>query len=133
MGFHEVNARRSDFAFASAAAQIAVDGDGVCRRLALGVGAVTPVPLRLDALGQMLEGLAAEDLAVEDFAVADFAVAGMHPRKNNLREAVAAALADIDPLADLHASANYRRRVAGALAVRAIMDANAAAGGVDAR
>jgi CO/xanthine dehydrogenase FAD-binding subunit len=118
VGFHEVNARRSDFAFASAAAQIAVDGDGVCRRLALGVGAVTPVPLRLDALGQMLEGLAAEDLAVEDLAAA-----GTHPRKISLREAVAAALADIDPLADLHASAGYRRRAAATLLLRAIADA----------
>src|SRR5262249_4945177 len=36
VGFHEVSARRSDFAFASAAAQVALDDDGVCRRLALG-------------------------------------------------------------------------------------------------
>jgi carbon-monoxide dehydrogenase medium subunit len=122
VGFHEVNARRSDFAFASAAAQIAVDGDGVCRRLALGVGAVTPVPLRLDALGQMLEGLAVEEFA-QGLADEDFAVAGMHPRKINLRAAVAAALADIDPLADLHASAGYRRRAAATLLLRAITDA----------
>ncbi len=40
VGFHEVNARKSDFAFASAAAQIALDDSGVCRRLALGIGAV---------------------------------------------------------------------------------------------
>src|SRR5262249_41738337 len=43
-GFHEVNARKSDFAFASAAAQVALDENGVCRRVALGVGAVTTVP-----------------------------------------------------------------------------------------
>ena len=30
-GFHEVSARRSDFAFVSAAAQVALDQDGVCR------------------------------------------------------------------------------------------------------
>src|SRR5262245_25579437 len=41
VGFHEVSARRSDFAFASAAAQIALDDAGICRRLALGIGAVT--------------------------------------------------------------------------------------------
>src|SRR5262249_22985410 len=40
VGFHEVSARRSDFAFASAAAQVALDASGVCRRLALGIGAV---------------------------------------------------------------------------------------------
>jgi CO/xanthine dehydrogenase FAD-binding subunit len=32
-------------------------------------------------------------------------------------------LADIEPLADLHASAEYRRRVAGTLAMRALNDA----------
>ena len=31
VGFHEVNARQSDFAFVSAAAQIALDDDGRCR------------------------------------------------------------------------------------------------------
>jgi CO/xanthine dehydrogenase FAD-binding subunit len=109
VGFHEVNARRSDFAFASAAAQVALDADGICRRLALGVGAVTPIPLRLDALGRMLEGTRAET--------------------SKVREAVAAALADIDPLSDLHASAEYRRRAAASLLVRAITDACRVAAG----
>jgi CO/xanthine dehydrogenase FAD-binding subunit len=39
------------------------------------------------------------------------------------RAAVRAALADIEPLCDLHASADYRRRAAASLAVRAITDA----------
>ena len=43
------------------------------------------------------------------------------------RDAVGDALANIEPLADLHASAGYRRRVALSLAVRAIMDAHQAA------
>src|SRR5262245_9572028 len=55
-GFHEVNARSSDFAFAAAAAQVALDEDGVCRRLALGIGAVTAVPLRLDDVARALAG-----------------------------------------------------------------------------
>jgi CO/xanthine dehydrogenase FAD-binding subunit len=42
-------------------------------------------------------------------------------------EAVGGALANITPLSDLHASADYRRRVASSLAVRAIMDAHQAA------
>src|SRR5262249_20917436 len=33
VGFHEVSARRSDFAFASAGAQIALDENGACRRV----------------------------------------------------------------------------------------------------
>jgi CO/xanthine dehydrogenase FAD-binding subunit len=113
VGFHEVNARKSDFAFASAAAQIALDDDGICRRLALGVGAVTACPLRLDAVAKALVGTRAEETIV--------------------RQAVRAALADIEPLSDLHASADYRRRAATSLAVRAITDAYRAAGGANAR
>jgi CO/xanthine dehydrogenase FAD-binding subunit len=108
VGFHEVSARRSDFAFASAAAQVALDDDGVCRRLALGVGAV-----RLDTVARALEGTRVEP------AVA--------------RAAVCAALADIAPLCDLHASADYRRRAAASLAVRAIADACRAAEAAHAR
>ena len=113
VGFHEVNARRSDFAFASAAAQIALDDNGICRRAAVGIGAVTPCPLRLDAVATALEGTRAEEPAV--------------------RATVEAALADIEPLSDLHASAAYRRRAAATLAMRAIADAYRAAGGTHAR
>jgi CO/xanthine dehydrogenase FAD-binding subunit len=104
-GFHEVSARKSDFAFASAAAQIEVDADGLCRRLALGIGGVTAVPLRLDAVG--------------------LALAGTRIAAARVREAVSGALSTkaIDWLSDLHASADYRRRVAVALAVRAVIDA----------
>jgi CO/xanthine dehydrogenase FAD-binding subunit len=114
VGFHEVSARRSDFAFASAAAQIALDENGLCRRLALGIGAVTSVPLRLDALGQALQGYAFEGAPAEE---------------TRLREAIAAALADIDPLSDLHASADYRRRAGTSLLTRAVADAYRAAKG----
>jgi CO/xanthine dehydrogenase FAD-binding subunit len=113
VGFREVNARRSDFAFAAAAGQIAVDDDGVCRRAAVGIGAVTPCPLRLDRVAKALEGTRAE----EDVA----------------REAVRLALAEVEPLSDLHASAAYRRRAAATLAVRAIHDAYHSAGGAHAR
>src|SRR5947208_3067268 len=107
VGFHEVSARRSDFAFVSAAAQIVLDNDGVCRRLALGIGGATSLPLKLTTVGEALTG---ERVSA---AVA--------------RDAVNAALAHIEPLADLHASADYRRRVAATLAVRAIADACEAA------
>ena len=112
VGFHEVNARRSDFAFASAAAQIALDDAGLCRRVALGVGGITPVPLRLDAAADALVGSRAEEAIT--------------------RDAVRAALTDIELLSDLHASADYRRRAAATLAVRAITDAYRAAEGAHA-
>ena len=109
VGFHEVNARRSDFAFASAAAQVELDDAGKAKRIAIGIGAVTDVPMRLEAAEQQLTGSALDEKAV--------------------RAAVTAALADIEALEDLHASAAYRRRAAASLAVRAIADAQANAQG----
>ena len=107
VGFYEASARRSDFAYVSAAVQLALDEAGVCRRLAVGVGAAIDVPLRLDTVAKALEGTRVEETAV--------------------RAAVRAALADIQPLSDLHATAAYRRRVAVTLAVRAIIDARKSA------
>jgi carbon-monoxide dehydrogenase medium subunit len=103
VGFHEVNARQSDFAFVSAAAQIALDGEGRCLRAAIGVGGACPAPLRLDA-------------------VAD-ALIGQYCDETQVRNAVEAALADVETMADLHASAAYRKRLAATLAMRAITDA----------
>jgi CO/xanthine dehydrogenase FAD-binding subunit len=112
VGFHEISARPGDFAFAAAAAQIALNADGVCRRLALGIGAVAACPLRLDTVAKAFEGTRVEASVV--------------------RKMVRAALADIDPISDLHASADYRRRAAECLAVRAITDAYRVAEGAHA-
>jgi CO/xanthine dehydrogenase FAD-binding subunit len=108
VGFHEVSARRSDFAFAAAAAQVALDADGVCRRIALGIGAVTDVPVRLDHAEQALVGTRLDPAMV--------------------RGAVHGAMSDIEAASDTHASADYRRRAAATLAQRAIADARAMAG-----
>ena len=103
VGFHEVNARRSDFAFVSAAAQIELGNDGKAKRIAIGVGAATDCPIRLDAAESRLTGTALDAAKV--------------------KAAVTEALADIEPLEDLHATAAYRRRVAATLAARAVADA----------
>jgi CO/xanthine dehydrogenase FAD-binding subunit len=107
VGFHEVNARRSDFAFVSAAAQLALDADGICRRAAIGIGAITDAPMRLHEIEQTL--------------------IGQRPEPAKMRSAIEGALADVEVNADLHASAAYRRRVAATLALRAITDACASA------
>src|SRR5664279_4935020 len=109
VGFHEVNARRSDFAFVSAAAQVELADDGKCQRIAIGVGAATDFPLRLDSAEQQLNGTTLDAKAVD--------------------AAVREALADIDALADLHATAAYRQRAAVHLAKRAVADALAHAQG----
>lgn len=103
VGFHEVNARRSDFAFVSAAAQIELSDGGKCKRIAIGVGAATDTPIRLESAEQQLKGGVLDDAKV--------------------KAAIVEALADIEPLADLHASADYRRRVAASLGTRAVADA----------
>jgi CO/xanthine dehydrogenase FAD-binding subunit len=103
IGFHEVNARSSDFAFVSAAAQVELGADGKCKRIAIGVGAATDFPIRLAGAEKQLSGTALDPKAVE--------------------AAVRDALADIEPLSDLHASAEYRRRAAISLAKRAVADA----------
>ena len=55
------------------------------------------------------------------------------PRNHSCARHVAAVLAGIDLLSDLHASAAYRRRAAESLAVRAVEEAYRAAEGVHAR
>ena len=109
VGFHEVNARRSDFAFVSAAAQVEFGPDGKCKRIAIGVGAATDFPIRLETAEQQLKGTALDEKTVGAA----------------LREA----LSEFEPLSDLHASAAYRRRAADKLAARAIADACAHAQG----
>ena len=103
IGFYEVNARRSDFAFVSAAAQVELDNDGKCKRIAIGVGAMTGFPIRLTGAEEQLKGRKLDDVPVKG--------------------AIIEALADVVPLSDLHASAEYRRRVAANLAARAVANA----------
>ena len=106
-GFFEISARRSDFAFVAAAAQVALDEEGRCIEVALGVGGVGDRPLRLDVsplVGRELDA-------------------------TSVTEVITGAAADLDAMSDLHASATYRRRVAVALCIRAMEQArdNAAA------
>jgi CO/xanthine dehydrogenase FAD-binding subunit len=101
--FHEVAPRHGDFALVSAAAQVALDGDGRCLEARVGVGGCAMTPLRLAEAEAVLEGRSPES--------ADVARA-------------AAAVADaIDPEDTPQASAAFRRRVAPELVRRAIDEA----------
>ncbi len=102
-GFFEISARRSDFAFVAAAAQLALDDEGRCIDVALGVGGVGERPMRLDV--SSLNGTKLDTASV--FA------------------AVHAASPGLDAGSDLHASAAYRRRVAVTLGIRALEQARA--------
>jgi CO/xanthine dehydrogenase FAD-binding subunit len=106
-GFHEVNARHSDFAFVCAAAQVALDAAGRCTACAIGIGGLGEYPVRLDHAALALVG---SDLG--DKAIAD---------------AIEAAMGKLDIWGDLHASADYRRRTGSVLVRRAVSDARQAA------
>jgi CO/xanthine dehydrogenase FAD-binding subunit len=101
VGFFEISARRSDFAFVAAAAQVALDDEGRCLEVVLGVGGVGDRPLRLD-----VSSLAGTELDATSVAAAVNAAAG-----------------ELDATSDLHASAAYRRRVASVLCMRALEQA----------
>jgi carbon-monoxide dehydrogenase medium subunit len=107
VAFHEISTRQSDFALAAAAAQVSLDADGRCLACAVGIGGATPVPTRLDA-------------AVEDLI-------GSTLTDDDIRAALAAAIDTVEIMVDTHASPDYRRRAANALALRAIAQARDAA------
>ncbi|MEH2514379.1 CO/xanthine dehydrogenase FAD-binding subunit [Nitrobacteraceae bacterium AZCC 1564] len=100
-GFHEVSARKSDFAFVAAAAQVALDDDGRCLDVALGIGGVGDRAIRLDVSGLI----------------------GGSLDKASITDAVREATKVLEPTTDLHASAEYRMRVANVLGSRALEDA----------
>ncbi len=101
VGFFEISARRSDFAFVAAAAQVALDDEGRCLEVVLGVGGVGDRPVRLDVSSIVGTELDAVSVAA----------------------AVNAAAGELDATSDLHASAAYRRRVASVLCIRALEQA----------
>jgi CO/xanthine dehydrogenase FAD-binding subunit len=100
-GFHEVSARQSDFAFVAAAAQVAIDEEGRCVEATLGLGGVGDRAIRIDVAPLL----------------------GKVPARAAIAECVRAATADLEASSDLHATADYRRRVAVTLGTRALEDA----------
>lgn len=103
VAFHEISARRSDFAFVSAACQLALDAEGRCTRLALGIGGVGDRAVKLDVSG----------------------LVGTRLEPATVAEVVGEACAVLDATSDLHASAEYRCRVVRVLGARAVADARA--------
>jgi carbon-monoxide dehydrogenase medium subunit len=101
VAFLEVSARRSDFALVAAAAQVVLDDDDRCTAAAAGIGGACATPVRLHVA----------------------ALAGATFDERRIADLVGTATADLDTMADLQASASYRRRVAATLARRALIAA----------
>ena len=102
-GFLEFARRRGDFALAGVACRFEVDGAGCCRSARIGLIGVGDTAVRARRAESVLEG---EPPGPELFAAAAAAV----------RE-------EVDPLDDGHASASYRRHLAGVLVEDALAEA----------
>ncbi|MBV9065477.1 MAG: FAD binding domain-containing protein [Methylobacteriaceae bacterium] len=105
VGFHEISARKSDFAYASAAVQLTADDNDKCLAIVLGLGGLSDRPVRVSLdpiIGKELRATSLETIVAE---------------------AVGDACDGFDLRSDIHASASYRRRLAISLAQRAMRDA----------
>lgn len=101
-GFEEVAQRSGDYAMAAAAATVTLSGPaaGEVRLALMGVG---ETPLRIDR--------------------AETALTGTTFTASDIEAAVAAIVEAIDPMSDVHASADYRRHLAQALTRRVLASA----------
>jgi carbon-monoxide dehydrogenase medium subunit len=102
ISFQEVARRHGDFAMVGLATSVTLS-DGVISDARLAFAGVSDVPARASG---------AEELLV-----------GQRPSAGLFDEAARRAAADIDPPADLHGSAEYRKKVAAALVVRGLREA----------
>lgn len=101
-GFEEFSRRHGDFALACVATTLRVV-DGVARGVRFGMMGVGETPLRLPEIETRIEGEALSEALLQDVSEA---LKGL-----------------LHPNTDIHASADYRRHLAGALARRALRDA----------
>jgi carbon-monoxide dehydrogenase medium subunit len=107
--FCEVARRQGDFALAGVAAQVTV-ADGVITDARIAVSGVAGTPFRSAAAEELLRGKPAADLT--------------NGQLNATAEIIMNA---VSPPGDLHASADYRRHLAGVLVRRAVAQACAGA------
>jgi carbon-monoxide dehydrogenase medium subunit len=107
-GFQEFARRRGDFAMAAAAVWYDQDGGGKARNAHVGVIGVGDRPQRLTAVEDVLNGRIIDAAAIA--------------------QAEAVASAAVDPQADIHASADYRRALVGTMVERALKSACSSGG-----
>ncbi len=100
--FVEVARRHGDYALCGVVAAVTLDEGGAVAAARAAYLSVSPVPLVLDLTP---------------------AVAGQNPRDADWSDAVALARDGVDPEADIHATAEYRRHLAGVLTGRALAEA----------
>lgn len=104
--FDETAMREGDFAMASAACQLQLDSEGICRRAAIGLGGMDGVPRAFPELSAQLVGQRITTALAQDIA---------HR-----------AAAMTEPGSDLHADADYRRELGRVLLARVLQRAGTA-------
>ncbi len=104
-GFQEFARRRGDFALAAAAVFYDEDESGKAGNAHVGVVGVGDIPQRLPAAEAALNGRAVDEATIA--------------------EVEKAAAGSVDPQDDIHASAAYRRALAGTMVERALKSASA--------
>jgi carbon-monoxide dehydrogenase medium subunit len=98
--FIEVARRHGDFALVGVATAVTLDDSGTCTRVRIALSGVAGAPHRPREAEALLEGQSASP--------------------ELLAELERAVQANVDPGSDVHASADYRRRVSGVIARRAV-------------
>jgi carbon-monoxide dehydrogenase medium subunit len=101
--FLEVSRRHGDFALVGAACTVTLDEDGRCSRVRAVIAGASDRPVDVSGRCQ--------------------ALVGERPTEALARDAGAEACADLEPTSDIHASGSYRRRVAGVLVRRGLLQA----------
>jgi carbon-monoxide dehydrogenase medium subunit len=109
--YAKLNQLASGFAIVGAAARVTLDWKGRLEKVAVGMTGVGSKPYRAEAVERALQGKKAT------------------PQSGAVAEAARHAADGIDPLSDLHASAQYRREMAAVFARRALERAIARASG----
>jgi carbon-monoxide dehydrogenase medium subunit len=101
--FVEVARRRGDYALVGVAAVVTLGRDGTCTAAGLALCGVGATPVRATRVAA--------------------ALAGQRTDRQALRDAAAAVDGEVDPPANVHASAAFRRHLAGVLTRRALATA----------
>lgn len=101
--FVELARRHGDFAIAGVAVEVLKAADGTCARARIALTGVADRPVRAEAAERLLAGGPFSD---EQFA-----------------RAAEAVIAELDPTDDVHATAEYRKEVAGVLVRRSLAQA----------
>lgn len=98
--FVEVSRRHGDFALVGVAAQLTLRENGTITAAHLALLGVAPTPLRIQGVETLLQDA--------------------QPSATLFSDAAEQVIVSLDPAADMHASAEYRRRVASVLVSRAL-------------